>query len=104
MSNREFDIVRELMDGPWVEPPAEPGTLQQLRPASFREIDGRVLASQYVAHRKLAEAAARSQFLNAPRPASGEDERPAIAPQAGAADAPARNGRLAIWARRFLGS
>lgn len=55
MGSQEFDIVRDLIDNRW-QPQQENGHALQLAPASFREIDGRELARQYVAHRRLLEA------------------------------------------------
>lgn len=105
MRNKEFDIARELMDGPWVEPPVERDTQQLLRPASFREIDGRVLASQYVAHRNLVKASLNSKLLDARKPSVPTGAETVETPRATEAGVPSSgNGRLASWARRFLGS
>jgi hypothetical protein len=60
MRNKEFDIVRDLIAG---RTPPAPETTHQgltLAPASFREIDGKVLARQYVAHRKFLESTAQA--------------------------------------------
>lgn len=68
MRNKEFEIVRDLMAG--LEPP-QPDEVYHYRstlaPAPFREIDGEVLARQYVAHRKFLETEA--QALGADREA-----------------------------------
>lgn len=55
MRYNEFEIVRDMIAGR--APPAPAATLQGLSmaPAAFREIDGEILARQYVAYRKLME-------------------------------------------------
>ena len=57
MSNDDFDIARKILQGAWSpqgqRSTARPSTV----PASFREIDGRELARQYVTHRKIAVGA-----------------------------------------------
>jgi hypothetical protein len=61
MRNKEFEIVRDLIAGR--APPAQDAAYQSLTlaPASFREIDGEVLARQYVAHRKFLETEAHAR-------------------------------------------
>lgn len=59
--NKEFEIVRDLMAGR-VPTPAEPTyQTRTLAPAPFREIDGEVLARQYVAYRKFLESEAEAR-------------------------------------------
>jgi hypothetical protein len=61
MRNKEFDIVRDLMAGRTPPPPEATHQGLTLAPASFREIDGEVLARQYVAHRKFLESEAQAK-------------------------------------------
>jgi hypothetical protein len=62
MRSKEFEIVRDLIEGR--EPP-QPEEVYQYRstltPAPFREIDGEVLARQYVAYRKFLETEAQAR-------------------------------------------
>jgi hypothetical protein len=61
MRDKEFEIVRDLIAG---RAPPVPETTYQgltLAPVSFREIDGEVLARQYVAHRKFLETEAQAR-------------------------------------------
>ncbi len=61
MRNEEFDVVRDLLAGRAPEGPEYSFTGHVLAPASFREIDGEILARQYVAHRKFLETEAMAQ-------------------------------------------
>lgn len=63
MRNKEFEIVRDLIAGR--TPPVQDVTHQglTLAPVSFREIDGEVLARQYVAHRKFLETEAQARTI-----------------------------------------
>lgn len=62
MRNKEFEIVKDLIAG---REPRQPDTGRHYRstlaPAPFREIDGEVLARQYVAHRKFLETEAQAR-------------------------------------------
>jgi hypothetical protein len=61
MRNEEFEVVRDLIAG---RAPRAPGHVlpgHALAPASFREIDGEILARQYVAHRKFLETEAMAR-------------------------------------------
>ena len=61
MRTEEFEVVRGLIAG---RAPVVHGiryTSQSAAPASFREIDGEILARQYVAHRKFLETEAMAQ-------------------------------------------
>ena len=74
MRNKEFEIVRDLIAGR--EPPQPDEVYQHrstLTPAPFREIDGEVLARQYVSYRKFleTEAQARNGDGEAVMPAGG---------------------------------
>jgi hypothetical protein len=58
MRNEEFDVVRDLIAGRAAEAPRRNLGGHALAPATFREIDGEILARQYVAHRKFLETEA----------------------------------------------
>lgn len=58
MRNEEFEVVRNLIAGRSPELREQAFTGHGLAPASFREIDGDILARQYVAHRKFLETEA----------------------------------------------
>lgn len=101
MRNEEFDIVRDLIAGrgPKMRETAYPG--HALAPASFREIDGEVLARQYVAHRKFLETEAMAGTF------SGVDRVPAhvrttrLRGERRIATEPERRGWLSSLARLF---
>lgn len=61
MRNEEFEVARGLIAGRSPETREHAFTGHALAPASFREIDGDVLARQYVAHRKFLETEALAQ-------------------------------------------
>lgn len=61
MRNEEFEVVRDLIAGRAPEAPRHSFTGHALAPASFREIDGEILARQYVAHRKFLETEAMAE-------------------------------------------
>jgi hypothetical protein len=66
MRNEEFEVARGLIAGRAPESREHAFTGHALAPASFREIDGDILARQYVAHRKFLETEALAQqFENA---------------------------------------
>lgn len=67
MRSTEFEIVRDLMAGRMPQPSESRPHGRALAPAPFREIDGEVLARQYVAYRKFIETEAQE------RAATGED-------------------------------
>jgi len=60
MRNKEFEIVRDLMAGRLPPDPEATHQAHTLAPVSFREIDGEVLARQYVAYRKFMESEAEA--------------------------------------------
>jgi hypothetical protein len=61
MRNEEFEVARGLIAGRTPETREHGFTGHALAPASFREIDGDILARQYVAHRKFLESEALAQ-------------------------------------------
>ena len=61
MRNEEFEVARGLIAGRTPEARQHMFTGHALAPASFREIDGDILARQYVAHRKFLETEALAQ-------------------------------------------
>lgn len=63
MRNEEFEVVRDLISGRAPQTPEPTYAGRTLAPASFREIDGEVLARQYVAHRRFLESEASAQRL-----------------------------------------
>jgi hypothetical protein len=64
MRNEEFEIVRDLIAGRAPQSHARSASTG-LAPAAFREIDGDILARQYVAHRKFLETEALARrFAN----------------------------------------
>ena len=70
MSNDDFDIARTILHGAW-SPQGQRGNISPSTvPASFREIDGRELARQYVTHRKIAVGAAAGGAGAPPEPGS----------------------------------
>lgn len=78
MPGKEFEIARKLMQERWADAAPEDDSHKTPGPAVFREIDGRELARQYVAHRKLIEAEslahqpAKTQAKAHEDPVSGE--------------------------------
>jgi len=62
MRNEEFEIVRDLIAGRAPQSHARSASTG-LAPAAFREIDGDILARQYVAHRKFLETEALAQRI-----------------------------------------
>lgn len=69
MPGKEFEIARKLMQDRGPDAAPEGHDRKALEPTTFREIDGRELARQYVAHRKLVEAESRG-----PLPVKAEDD------------------------------
>jgi hypothetical protein len=65
MRKEEFEVVRDLIAGREPRVPAHRFAGHALAPASFREIDGDILARQYVAHRKFLETEALAQQFEA---------------------------------------
>lgn len=79
MPGKEFEIARKLMQDRKLDPAPEARTRMAPEPATFREIDGRELARQYVAHRKLAEAETRGLPVPALENSTGsETETPGV--------------------------
>jgi hypothetical protein len=65
MRSKEFEVARGLIAGRGPEAREHAFTGHAPAPASFREIDGDILARQYVAHRKFLETEALAlQFEN----------------------------------------
>jgi hypothetical protein len=63
MRNEEFEVVKDLMSGRGPQLGESAYGSHGVAPASFREIDGQVLARQYVAHRKFLETEALAQRI-----------------------------------------
>jgi hypothetical protein len=63
MRNEEFEVVRDLIAGRAPEAHGRTFSRPAIAPASFREIDGEILARQYVAHRKFMETEAMNQRI-----------------------------------------
>lgn len=97
----EFEVVRGLINAPWSEerePPRGPR-----KPVAFREIDGRELARQYVAHRELAKTEVLEEQIDLPKPSrAGGNGLGDYVPERRAAKQP--RGGLFGWARRFFTS
>ncbi len=64
MRSKEFDVVRDLISDRGPQVPVTKSAARSLAPASFREIDGELLARQYVAHRNFLESEASAQRLD----------------------------------------
>ena len=106
MRNEEFDVVRDLIAGRAAEAPRRNLGGHALAPASFREIDGEILARQYVAHRKFLETEAmaesfgtadgKAEVIKSPRLRA---ERGPAELHAGGGPAPQTGGWLASLAR-----
>ena len=76
MRSEEFDVVRQLISGRGPQTPEPTLAGRTLAPAPFREIDGEILARQYIAHRKFLESEASAQRLDAS--GSGEFKVPKL--------------------------
>ena len=63
MDNTEFETVRGLLNRRGTRYDSRSSLQRPLRPATFREIDGSVLARQYVAHRQLMEVTGEKRRL-----------------------------------------
>jgi hypothetical protein len=106
MRNKEFEVARGLIAGRGPEAREHPFTGHALAPASFREIDGEILARQYVAHRKFLETEALAQqFENSDGHPGGirtklrGERRPAEQLHADAAGSARPEGWLSSFAR-----
>ena len=100
MRNSEFDIARELIMSHEALDTDQAYPTPLLRPVRFREIDGRELARQYVAHRQLLKAEELARKSAAARPILNDtvpgDEAPRLSP------APPSGGWMSQWRLRLL--
>ena len=76
MRSEEFDIVRDLISGRAPKRPEISSAARTLAPVPFRQIDGDLLARQYVAHREFLESEANAQQFNVA--ASGKRKVPEL--------------------------